>query len=125
MTVREFYTSVGGDYDAAKKIMMMDKMILRFLPKIAEDPSYARLEEARKNKDRQGMFAALHALKGVCANLGLTTLSNLASDALEPIRPGTGRTISDEELEARIAKVREQYEMTMKKINELSWNSSS
>ena len=53
MTVQEFYEAVGGDYTAAKKILMNDRMIRMFLPKLAEDPCRAKLETAWKKQDRK------------------------------------------------------------------------
>lgn len=119
MTIQEFYTEVGGDYNAAKRTLMADKMILRFLPKLGEDPSCGKLEQAWEKKDRRKMFEALHALKGVCANLGLTSLAEEASGALEPLRPGSSLTISDEELGERIGRIRSRYDMTVAKIASL------
>ena len=120
MTVQEFYEAVGGDYTAAKKILMNDRMIRMFLPKIAEDPCRAKLETAWKKQDRKEMFEALHAMKGVCANLGLTSLSRKASDALEPIRPGTDQTISEEELSGKVAAVCEQFDATIAKVGDIT-----
>ncbi len=120
MTVQEFYNIVGGDYAAAKKILMMDKMILRYLPKLPSDPSCSKLVAAWEAGDRQGMFEASHALKGVCANLGLVSLSAKAGEITELFRPGSDGSISDAELAGKIASIRAQYEMTVSKIAEIS-----
>ena len=98
---------------------MMDSMILRFLPKLAKDPSCQLLSEAWKEGDRKKMFEALHAMKGVCGNLGLASLVELVSGALEPIRPGSTLTISDEELGEKVAAIQKQYEWTVAKIEEI------
>ncbi len=119
MNVQEFYDSVGGDYAAAKKVLMMDKMIMRYLPKLASDQSCVKLVEAWENKDEQGMFEAAHALKGVSANLGLVSLSAKAGEVTELFRPGSTLTISDDDLAGKIESIRAQYEMTVSKINEI------
>ncbi len=120
MTVQEFYNSVGGDYNAAKKVLMMDKMIMRYLPKLASDQSCANLIAAWENKDEKGMFEASHALKGVCANLGLVSLSAKAGEITELYRPGSNQQISDGELAGKVAAIRAQYEMTVARIAEIS-----
>ena len=119
MTVQEFYEEVGGDYAAAKKILMMDKMILRYLPKLAEDPSRSLLQAAWEKKDRKGMFEALHAMKGVCANLGLTSLAVKAGSALEPLRPGSTLAVSDEELSRQVKEICSQYDQTISKMKQI------
>ena len=119
MTVQEFYKEVGGDYEAAKKIFSMDQMIIRFLPKLASDPSCEQMVTACAAGDRNGMFQALHSMKGVCANLGLTSLSEKAAELVEFLRPGSALTISDEELAVRIEAIREQFQMTIGKIGQL------
>ena len=119
MTIQEFYTAVDGDYNAAKKVMMMDQMILRCLPMLAQDSACAKLRDAWEKRDRVGVFEALHAMKGVCANLGLTSLSGKAAKALEPLRPGSTLTISDEELSEQISEIQEQFDMTIARIREL------
>ncbi|HCI73626.1 MAG TPA: hypothetical protein DHV42_03690 [Lachnospiraceae bacterium] len=119
MTIQEYYNSVGGNYAAAKKILMMDKMILRYLPKLAEDPSCVRLKESWEKKDRHGMFEALHSMKGVCANLGLVSLSEKAAKALEPLRPGSTQHVSDAELEKQVSEICAQFDRTISLIKEI------
>ncbi len=119
MTVQDFYTSVGGDYAAAKKVLMMDKMIMRYLPKLASDQSCAKLVEAWEQKDEKGMFEASHALKGVCANLGLLSLSAKAGEITELFRPGNVQSIPDTELASKVAAIQAQYDRTVEKIGEI------
>ena len=51
MTVEELYERIGGDYAAAKKILMMDKMIARFIGKLPGDPSFERLMAGSGSED--------------------------------------------------------------------------
>lgn len=120
MTVQEFYKEVGGDHEAAKRIFSTDQMILRFLPKLASDPSCDHMMTAWKAGDRKGMFAALHSMKGVCANLGLMSLSEHAAELVELLRPGSAQMISDEELAAKIEAIRAQFHMTIEKIGQIA-----
>ena len=53
------------------------------------------------------LFEAAHAMKGVCANLGLTVLADAASELTEEFRPGNERKLSVAEVKSRIENIRE------------------
>jgi len=116
MTVQELYTNIGGDYAAAKKILMMDKMISRFIVKLLDDKSCPRLLEAGETMDPVGLFEGAHALKGVCGNLGLLSLSKAAGVITEEFRPGHARAMSDAEVGEQLDAIRTQYQKTIEGI---------
>lgn len=99
MTVQELYDSIGGNYNGAKSILQMDKLIGKFIIKFLDEKSYERLTAAWASRDAEGVFEAAHAMKGVCANLGLDELSHRASDLSEEFRPTHDRTMDDAEVE--------------------------
>ena len=113
MTVQELYQSIGGNYDAAKSIMMMDKLITKFVIKFLDDKSYDNLTSAWAARDLSAVFEGAHALKGVSANLGLNGLSAQASEIAEEFRPGSARKLSDDEVTQRVAAVTELYETSV------------
>ena len=102
MTVEELYTSIGGNYNGAKSILQMDKLISRFIIKFLDEKSYERLTSAWASRDAEGVFEAAHALKGVSANLGLDEISHRASDLAEEFRPGHERKMDDAEVGNRM-----------------------
>ena len=110
MTIPELYESIGGNYESAKRILMNDKLISRFIAKLLDDGSCARLLAAEESMDAAGLFEGAHAMKGVYANLGLDALSHAASEIAEEFRPGNPRKLSDEEVHARLAEIRTQNE---------------
>ena len=110
MTVQELYSNIGGSYDSAKGILMMDKLISKFILKFLDDKSCERLLAARAADDAAGMFEGAHALKGVCANLGLNSLSSQASDIAEEFRPGKTRAMDDAELDRRLTELKANYD---------------
>ena len=59
-------------------------------------------------------------MKGVCANLGLDSLSQAASELAEEFRPGHDRTMDDAEVQAKIAELKVRYEQTMEGIRQFS-----
>ena len=118
MTTQELYENIGGSYDSAKRILQLDRMIGRFILKFLDEKSCTKLLAARESNDTQGMFEAAHAMKGVCANLGLDSLSHMASDIAEEYRPGHTPVMSPEELDRRFAELKEQYERTIAGIQQ-------
>ncbi len=120
MTLQELYESVGGSYESALRILQMDKLISKFIVRLPQDKSFAKLMDAWQARRGDGMFEAAHALKGVSANLGLNSLSELASAVAEEFRPGKSRTMTDEQLDSHMEKVRAKYEQTVAAIQQFA-----
>ncbi len=78
MTIQELYAKIGGNYEQAQKIMKMDKLIDRYVRKLATSGTYEKLSEAGKTMDPTMLFESAHAMKGVCANLGLDDIAHAA-----------------------------------------------
>lgn len=120
MTVQELYENIGASYDSAKRIMMMDKLITKFILKFLDDGSYAKLSAAFDAGDATAMFEGAHALKGVSANLGLDDLSAAASAVAEEFRPGNARTMDDAALAAKMDEIRALYERSIEGIRQFA-----
>lgn len=116
MTVQELYENIGGSYESAKRTLQMDKLISRFIVKLLDDKSFDRLMAAGKSHDPTALFEGAHAMKGVCANLGLDSLSESASELAEEFRAGNARKMDDAEVDRRLADIRERYEKTVEQI---------
>lgn len=112
MTIRELYTEIGGDYDQAVRVLRVDKLIDKHIRRFTQNGAAERLFEAGKSMDPAELFEAAHAMKGVCANLGLTSLSEAASEIAEEFRPGNQRKLSDAEVSAKLARTAELYKKT-------------
>ncbi|MBQ9412659.1 MAG: Hpt domain-containing protein [Oscillospiraceae bacterium] len=120
MTIQELYDSIGGSYESAKRIMQMDKLIGKLIVKFLDEKSFARLTEAWDARDASGVFESAHAMKGVCANLGLNGLSQQASDLAEEFRPGHTRAMDDAEVNSRVAALKTDYDKTIEGIRAFS-----
>ena len=116
MTVQELYENIGGSIQSALRILQMDKMVARFIVRYLDEPSCGKLLEAYESGDGQGVFEAAHALKGVCANLGLDKLSAAASEICEQFRPGAARTLTKEELDGKVARLKALNDRTVEGI---------
>ena len=122
MTLQELYSVIEGNYDQAVRIMRMDKMISRYLLKLKDNPAHGQLMAAGEAMDPTQLFEAAHALKGVCANLGLIALSEAASEIAEEFRPGSPRKHSDAEVKAMLEKADALYQKFLSGIKQYEAN---
>ena len=80
MTIREFYTLVGGSYDDMSERFPSDALILRFLTMLPQDGSMELLARSMDAADAKTAFRAVHTLKG------LTALAGVCSEMTEALR---------------------------------------
>lgn len=113
MTLQELYESIGGDYDQAIRVLRMDKLVDKHIRKLTKNGVVERLIEAGQAMDPTELFEAAHAVKGVCANLGLTKIAEAASDIAEEYRSGNPRTLSDAEVAERLQAIADLYAKTV------------
>ena len=95
MTLEELYTLMQGDYADAKRRLMKDERIEKYLRIFLRDETMQQLNDAVNHYDdnsddtqqqRETIFRAAHTMKGVAANLSLTTLAHAASELTEQMR---------------------------------------
>ena len=111
MTIEECYEKIGGNFAEAKERLINEKMINRFVGMFLKDQSFAELKTAMEAGDREAAFRGAHTLKGVCQNLGFTSLYETAHEITEKLR---GRqTDGCGELMDRVT---EEYERTVAAI---------
>ena len=66
--------------------------------------------------DAAKLFDSAHALKGVCANLGLDALANAADEITEEFRSGNARKLSDVEVREKVEALLTRLRNTVKGI---------
>lgn len=74
MTLQEFYTRIGGNYDDTLRRIPSEAIVRKFVLKYPNDPSFGQLKDALASKDWETAFRASHTLKGVAQNLGMEHL---------------------------------------------------
>ncbi|MBQ9537395.1 MAG: Hpt domain-containing protein [Desulfovibrionaceae bacterium] len=116
MTIQELYTAIDGNYESAKRILQMDRLIEKFIIRLLDDKSFEKLQQARQSMDPTLLFEAAHAMKGVLANLGLDNLSAMASVVAEEFRPGKSRTMNDDDLNEHLTKLAQKFTATVQAI---------
>ena len=117
MTLQELYESIGGDYEQALRVLRVEKLVDKHIRKLAGNGVVDNLLAAGETMDPTQLFETAHAAKGVCANLGLTRIAELASEVAEEFRPGTPRTMSDSEVKDRLQAISGLYETTKEGID--------
>ena len=109
MTIQELYTLIDGNYDQAIRVLRMDKLIDKHIRKLPKNGVVEALIAAGDRMDPKELFETAHAVKGICANLGLVQLSAAASDIAEEYRAGNDRKMTDEEVKEKLKTVEELY----------------
>ena len=113
MTIVELYEEIGGNYEQAVKVMRMDKLIDKHIRRLKTNEVFDAVREAGETMDPVRLFESTHALKGMCANLGLDSIAALASEITEDFRPGASRKLTDEEVKEKIARIDELHKKTI------------
>lgn len=75
MTIREFYQSIGANYDIVLKRLLKESLIRKYLTMFLEDKTYDELKKALHDQQGEAAFRHAHTLKGLCLNLELTNIS--------------------------------------------------
>ncbi len=120
MTLQELYAKIGGDYEKGIAVLRMEKLMDKHIRKFPTSGVVDRLIAAGKTMDPTELFESAHAVKGVCANLGLMGLFNAASAVTEEFRPSNERKLSDEEVKEKIDQIEALYKHTVDGIKEYS-----
>ncbi|HAM16779.1 MAG TPA: hypothetical protein DCP91_13195 [Eggerthellaceae bacterium] len=109
MTLEELYALIGEDYEQAMKVLRKEKLLDRYVRRLPDNELCAALVAAGDQMDETALYENAHALKGVCANLGLGDLAAASSDITEEFRPGNARRYSDEEVRQKLAALETRY----------------
>lgn len=84
---REKLLQAGVNIETAmERFMGNEELLIRFLKKFSEDPTYGQLKEAMSAKNYKDAFTAAHTMKGLCGNLSLSHLFELVSKETECLR---------------------------------------
>ena len=86
---RKVLAEVGIDVeDALERFMQREDLLERFMKKFLENFSYNELKQAAAEGNPEKMLAASHSLKGMCANLSITKLTDLFTEQVALLRAG-------------------------------------
>ncbi len=87
MTLKEFYASIGADYNIVfSRLMNNEAFILKYLNKFLEDPNFEKLTAAVTAGNMAEIEVCAHTLKGITSNLELTGLCEAATSMVAAVR---------------------------------------
>lgn len=86
MTIQEFYTAIGGDYNDIMRRLRNERMIRKFLKRFQDDVTFETLKNALEAGDQPEAFRAAHTLKGLGLNLGFPKLTEAGEHLTEAVR---------------------------------------
>jgi HPt (histidine-containing phosphotransfer) domain-containing protein len=110
MTLEELYRTIGGDYDQAIRVLRKEKLVDKHIRKLPANGVVEALLNAGQTMDPAQLFETAHAVKGVCANLGLKELADAASEIAEEYRPGNARTLTEAEVQEKLSAISRLYQ---------------
>ena len=116
MTLQELYQNIGGDYEQALRVLRMDKLLDKHVRKFTKNGVVEALLAAGETMDPTQLFESAHAVKGICANLGLNGISDAAAEITEEFRHGNPRSLSDGEVAEKLRRIAGMYRQTVEGI---------
>lgn len=122
MTLKELYEIIGGDYDQALRVLRVEKLMDKHIRKLTKGSVVEQLIAAGEAMDPAQMFDAAHASKGMCGNLGLKKLSDLASEIAEEFRPGNPRTMTDGQVREKLDEIAALYRRAVDGVRQYELN---
>ena len=100
--------------DALARFMGNEALMMKFLLRFPQDPSFQQLKEALARGDAAQAFAAAHTFKGVAGNLSMKALFQQASPVVEDLRRGDLASA-----EGKMEALEERYRQTLKALSSL------
>jgi HPt (histidine-containing phosphotransfer) domain-containing protein len=88
MNLKEFYKTIGGNYEETLRRLMNEKLMKKYLLMFAGSGDYEEMKEALAARQWEEAFRHSHNLKGVCLNLGLGRLTETCSELCDALRSG-------------------------------------
>ena len=86
MTIQEFYTAIGGNYDDIMRRLRSERTVRKFLKRFQDDKTFESLKAALADENQPEAFRAAHTLKGLGLNLGFPKLTDAGERLTEAVR---------------------------------------
>ena len=116
MTLKECYEQMHGDYEGVTSRLGSEGLVKRFALKFLNDPSFNELKTAVETGDGETAFRASHTLKGICLNLGFSSLYEVSAALTEKLR---GNNTLDPSCNEMFENIRTEYDRTIEAIQSL------
>lgn len=111
MNVKDFYEQIGGSYEDVIARLPMEKLIIKYLIKFINDPSFHNLQLSLEQNDLAAAFRASHTLKGTSGTLGMKRLMEASDHLTESLRN------HEEKVETLFLCAKKEYDKVMDALN--------
>lgn len=115
MTVKECYQTIEADYEGVISRLLSDERVKKYLLKFLDDGEFHTLCSSLEQRNYQDAFRAVHNLKGLSQNLGISRLQHSSAVLADALRNGEPEQDTEPLLEA----VRADYEQTVQVVEKL------
>lgn len=88
MTLKEFYAKVGGDYEDVCERLGGPEVVGSIVKMLLTDRHYMKCKQALMEKNADVAFCEAHALKGICLNLDIRSITEDATRLTDVLREG-------------------------------------
>ena len=88
MTLTEFYTKVGGDYEDVCERLGGPEVVGPIVKMLLTDRHYVKCKQALVEGNADAAFCEAHALKGICLNLDIRSITEDAARLTDVLREG-------------------------------------
>ena len=88
MTLKDCYTSLGGNFDEVLGRLRREQTVQKFIYKFLDDKSYSLFETSMANQDYDEALRAVHTIKGICQNLSFTKLYEISNAITQVLKEG-------------------------------------
>ena len=103
----EILRQAGVDYDyGVQRFVGRAHLYEKALTKFSKDTTFDRIRAAYEAGDRAALLAAAHECKGMCGNIGLTSLYEAADALVQLLR---GDAVAPDALDAAYALLDKRY----------------
>lgn len=114
MTLKEFYTNIGGSFDVMLSRFLDENRIKKYVLMFKGDTTYQELIQNIENGQLEVAFRNIHTLKGLAANLGFDDLFKASSALTEILRNYNGQPYANE-----LKTVRNEFEKVLTLIDQI------
>lgn len=88
MTIQAFYETIQEDYEDVLDRFMMENLLMKYVLKFKDDPTFDLLKQALENHEIQGAIRHSHTFKGICDNLGFMQLKKQSEEMMVLLKEG-------------------------------------
>lgn len=117
MTITELYEEFGADGNDVLDRIGSEERLKKYLTSFLKDGSMREIDIAIGERDATVAFRGVHTMKGICLNLGISSLARISSELCELLRGRTSYNALDN-YSSELKELKVEYERVKALISE-------